>query len=261
MPSRTNVSPGSFRNILKQAAPFIYSISFSGGEPMLFPALVDELIGIADELLAPRTEIDLVTNGTNIEKLPHLRHFSRLSSIHLSRHAPDDIENRRLMNYETAPSLESIRNTLKAMSDSGKVVLNCVLQENSMHSIRDVVEYLDFAISAGVANTAFISMFKANDYCVSHYISPEMLSLETDADFAAWNELHPDQQFYVWNRFRDHDFCRCLSASYKNSQGQTRFYFRCPGEVRRADYCRQLVYTADNLLVDGFGSSRRILLR
>lgn len=33
--------------------------------------------------------------------------------------------------------------------------------------------------------------------------------------------------------------------------GKTRFYFRSPGTDTAPDYCRQLVYTADNKLRDG----------
>ena len=41
--------------------------------------------------------------------------------------------------------------------------------------------------------------------------------------------------------------------------GKTRFYFRSLGTDTALDYCRQLVYTADNKLRDGFGQHRNVI--
>jgi len=158
------------------------------------------------------------------------------------------------------PSVAEIRDFTQNLKDPGKVVLNCVLQKGGVEKCRDVAEYLDSAIYAGVQNSSFITMFMANEYCRENYLSAHMFPFVSDAGYAEWNRIHPDSQFSVWHRFSDREYCHCISGDYRNKSGRTRFYFRCPGNDTPVDYCRQLVYTADNRLQDGFGSGRKTLL-
>lgn len=104
-----------------------------------------------------------------------------------------------------------------------------------------------------------LTMFRANVFCAEHDISPDSFPVFSDRSLSAWNQSH-SARFTVWNRMRDHNFCRCLSGDYQNAEGCTRYYFRCPGPETGPDYCRQLVYTAENRLQDGFGENRTILV-
>lgn len=103
-------------------------------------------------------------------------------------------------------------------------------------------------------------MLQANQYCEDHYLSAFMFPFVTDLGYVGWNNTHPDSQFDVWNRHSDHDYCHCLSGGYRNAEGRTRFYFRCPviGENTPA-LCRQMVFTAENRLQDGFGDNRTVI--
>ena len=123
----------------------------------------------------------------------------------------------------------------------------------------DVCAYLDKAIEAGIRNTSFITMMPANRYCIDNYISLETFAVISDEQVRRFNETH-ESNISIWNRMRDHDHCRCLSGSYESAAGRTRFYFRCPGESRPSEYCRQLVYTPDNKLQDGFGLNRTVII-
>ena len=103
-----------------------------------------------------------------------------------------------------------------------------------------MAEYLEMAAQTGVRNTSFISLIPANDYCIEQFVHPDSLHLEKD------------ERFRIWNRFHDHDFCSCSSGDYKAASGWVRFYYRAPGRAA-VPYARQLVYTADNRLLAGFG--------
>lgn len=242
-----------YEKALKIAAPFVSGVSFTGGEPMLDPPLLTSLIGMADSIIDKSAEFDMVTNGTNLKMLPAVNISGRLSTIHISRHAIDDEKNRRLMMWDDAPCWDDIRETVADLHDPGTVVLNCVLQKGGVRCMDDVCAYLEKAIYAGIQNTSFISMMPANTFCTDNYVSPGVLDVMTDSGVAEFNSTH-DARITVWNRMRDHDYCKCLSGSYESPSGRTRFYFRCPGNSRDQEYCRQLVYTADNRLQTGFGS-------
>ncbi len=215
----------------------ISGVSITGGEPMLYPDLTDRAAELVMEIL-PDTMLDLATNGTNLESILSLRTLDAFEGIHISRHSPDDRINGRVFG-RSMPTAEEIKRLLLRMSDPAKIVLNCVMQKGLVDSEEAVIDYLETAASAGVRNTSFIGMFRANDYCRGHYVSPSLLELM-------------DSRFHIWNHYHDHDFCSCSSGSFDAAAGPVRFYYRCPG-INGASYIRQLVYTADNRLLAGFG--------
>lgn len=255
-----SIDPAKFHNALQTFSQYVSGVSFTGGEPMLDPLLLCTLIGIADELVDRNVEFDMVTNGTNLERLPFMPVLSRLSTIHISRHAIDDYDNRKIMKWNEAPTWKIIRKTAADLSDPGAVVLNCVLQKGGVQNMEDVCAYLDKAIEAGIQNTSFITMMPANTFCIDNHIDPDTFAVMTEDGVRFFNNTH-DSKITVWNRMRDHDYCRCLSGTYETTAGRTRFYFRCPGGSRAEDYCRQLVYTAGNTLQDGFGNNSRCIIR
>ena len=228
-----------FQDALDRIRDYICGVSFTGGEPMLHPQLLDKVIEVTHDTLGSEVEIDMVTSGLNFEKVLSLKTNHYLYSIHISRHRTDDGQNRQLMGIRT-PSLKELEAILKEMQDPGKVVFNCILHKDGIHSVDGMAEYLEMAAQTGVRNTSFISLIPANDYCREQFVHPA--------------SLHPekDERFRIWNRFHDHDFCSCSSGDYKAASGWVRFYYRAPGRAA-VPYARQLVYTADNRLLAGFG--------
>ena len=212
---------------------------------MLFPELVDEVAGAAFEILGPDVRLEMVTNGTNLKKLPELKHLDRFTSVHISRHRAEDEENAALMGF-SAPSAGEIRELVSRLPDPGQIVFNCVLQKRGVETVEDAAAYLEMAAKAGVQNTSFVGLFLANDYCRRHYVSPAALDFEKD------------ERFCLWGQQRDHDYCRCGNGDYRSENGYVRFYFRCPG-TGKAPYARQLVYNHDNRLLDGFGGEEILL--
>ena len=143
------------------------------------------------------------------------------------------------------------------LPDPDAVVFNCVTQKSGVESIDDMSRYLDTAIKLKVRNTSFITMFPASAYCREQYIPPAAL-LWSEMHAEEWNSKHKER-FLIWNQQRDHDFCSCITGSYENLSGRTRFYIRRSGNTPWPKFCRQLVFTADNHLKDGFGVNSKIL--
>lgn len=254
-----HVIPEHFFQVLEDIQPCISGISFTGGEPTLNMELLGQLISGTATRIPDTMEIDLVTNGSNLKELSTAPWIDYLTTLHISRHAPDDEANRRLMNFP-APSITELHRFISSLKDPGQVVFNCVMQRGGVENMEDVASFLDMASELGVQNSSFITMFRANAFCEEHYISGGDFPVMDQKLLEHWNQKHPESFFQIWNRQRDHSYCCCCSGDYKSSHGSTRFYFRCPGTVPAPEYCRQLVYTANNTLQDGFGIGRKVLM-
>lgn len=226
------------KRTLSSAASFVYGVSITGEEPMLCPELVDEVALAVTDIMGTGVALDLVTNGTYLNRVLELRMLARFDSVHISRHKISDIENAMLIGAETS-TIRDVKMMVSQLDDPAKTVLNCVMQKGGVHNVQEMAEYLEMAAWAGVRNTSFVGFFLANQFCKDHYVSPASI------DFSH------DQRFRIWNEFNDYHFCACRSGDYRAAYGNVRFYCRCPGKSG-ANYCRQLVYTADNRLLDGF---------
>ncbi len=231
-----------FKDTLRHIKSYVYGISFTGGEPMMEPELLDHAIEVAAEIMGRDIEIDMVTNGINLNMIPSISSIARLDSIHLSRHRINDEENRKLMGFD-APEISDIQKVLLKLNDPAQVVLNCVLAKKGVCSIEMIADYLEMAAGIGVSNSSFIAMIPANKYCKEEYINPATLDFRTDP------------RFRIWNHFYDHEYCSCSSGDYIARNGCVRFYYRMPG-CKRAPFARQLVYTSDNHLLKGFGQKQ-----
>lgn len=247
-PSKGCFDVSAFSKTLTQIEPYVSGISLTGGEPMLDIPLLEEVVAAVDAQIDRRIELDLVTNGTELNRLPNLRGLDQFATIHISRHASDDAANRRLMGWRDAPSAAEMASVIRNLPDPGCIVLNCILQKKGVHDLESASEYLEMAASIGAANVSFIGMFQANDYCREHYVSPAALGLYSDARYA------------MWNHFQDYEYCQCSTGDYKAKDRYIRFYYRCPGAVRSPNYCRQLVYGPDHALRQGFGKAPEVLL-
>lgn len=234
-----------FRHVLEQIRKQISSVSLTGGEPLLHPGLADAAVEEILQVFGHSIEVDLVTNGSDLNAVRNLKHLADLDSVHISRHRIDDDENSRIMGVHTA-GWDEIERLISSMDDPGKIVLNCVLMKDGVDSAEQAAAYLEKAAAAGVQNVSFIGMSVCNDFCRQHYADPHLL-LQTE-----------DVRFRFWNRYYDHDFCSCSSGSYEAAARGIRFYVRCMGSGK-PPYARQLVYTENNRLLAGFGGEEIVL--
>ena len=234
----TSFDIGLFRNTLCRIKDSISGISITGGEPMLFPSLVDDVLEVITDVYDRYIETDIVTNGFNFTEFPHLKHLDDLDSIHLSRHRIRDDENNRVFGIPVS-SADDIRTVVSGLSDPAKAVFNCILMKDGINSVEKISEYLEFSADLNISNTSFIAMAPVNAFCRDQYVDPSGFDLSKDA------------RFTVINRLQDHTYCKCSSGSYRAKNRSVRFYYRCVGS-HKAPYARQLVYTADNRLLAGF---------
>lgn len=237
------VDPARMSSVLSELMPNLSGVSLTGGEPTLERDTFADVLHVVRELVPPDIMLNLATNGTGMEELQRKGLFEPFSTIHISRHAVSDEENRKIMGFP-APSAGDLEQLLARAEDPGVFVLNCVLQKGGVETPEDVRAYLEMAAGIGIQNVSFIGMFQANSYCQTHAVSVAKVA---DAVFA-----EPD--FRLWNHHKDHQYCSCLTGDYHAEKRWIRFYFRCPG-AEKAAYVRQLLYTADNRLLQGFGDS------
>lgn len=235
----------SFRETLIKIKDDVYGVSLSGGEPMLEADLIDEILLTVRNILGDRIEIDMVTNGIHFEKIVHLKNLNELNTIHVSRHHIDDAINDSLFGFHTVPK-DTLKHVISGLKDPGMIVFNCALIKGYVDSVEKIAQYLEFSAEMNVQNTSFIGLSICNDYCRENFIDPASL------DFS------DDPKFHIWNTQKDHEYCKCCTGSYEASLRPVRFYYRCIGK-QKAEYTRQLVYTADNRLLAGFSGKEIIL--
>ena len=235
-----------FSQITSRIKDHVYGISLTGGEPMLCPELIDEITNTVETIFSREEELDLVTNGIDFHRILDLRHLRRFYSVHLSRHRLTDGENDLLFGFPTV-SWRELKQIISKLDDPGMIVLNCLLMTGGIDSLEKAETYLELAASAGVRNVSFIGMSNCNAFCEAHYIDPSEL-------FSKRND-----RFHIWSQYHDHTFCSCMSGSYDAAPGSIRFYFRSIG-TGKPSYTRQLVYTADNQLLAGFGGAEISIL-
>ncbi|MGN1022754.1 MAG: radical SAM protein [Lachnospiraceae bacterium] len=236
-----HVDPAKLSPVLTALLPHLSGVSLTGGEPTLAKDAFAEVLQVVRKQVPQNIMLNLATNGTGMEKLQQEGLFDSFSSIHISRHAVSDEKNREIMGA-ASPSTGDLKQLLAKAEDPGVFVLNCVLQKGGVETAEDLCAYLEMAAGIGIQNVSFIGMFLANSYCREHYVSPAKLA----------EDVFARQGFRLWNHQKDHRFCSCLTGDYHARSRWIRFYFRCPG-TEKADYVRQLLYTADNRLLQGFG--------
>lgn len=228
-----------FCETLMKVKDHVYGVSLTGGEPMLEPELTDEILSVVNQVFGDEIEIDMVTNGIHFDKIKSLKNLNTLTTIHVSRHHFRDEANRQLFGFDV-PETNLLKQVISDLKDPGLIVFNCALIKGYVDSVDKIAEYLEFAADLNVSNTSFIGLSVCNDYCKEHYIDPASFDLSTDS------------RFHIWNTQRDYQYCHCCTCSYDALSRPVRFYYRCIGK-ERAQYTRQLVYTANNRLLAGFG--------
>ena len=194
------IDPASYQVMLGRIKDYLYGVSFTGGEPMLYPDLANQIIAITHEICGAHVEKDLVTNGTGFERILDLLDIEHLDSVHLSRHMITDAENDKLFGFSTV-SAEDIAMVIAKMDDPAQIVLNCVLMAGGVDTTQRLSHYLEFATELGVRNVSFIGLSRHNEFCEANYIDPRQLDMSHDA------------RFHIWNEYCDHEYCSCSSGS------------------------------------------------
>ena len=142
------------------------SVSVTGGEPSKDPRLPRILRVLRAWDGRKRT---VTTNGSGLldrregERVIDWICGSGVEHLNISRAHPDNERNAGIMRYRDSLNIEGLREVVRTTRDSGtRIRLSCVLLKNAIHSLEDVLTYLDFAARLGVENVIFRQLMKTD---------------------------------------------------------------------------------------------------
>ena len=110
------VDPIKLSSVLSDLRPHLSGVSLTGGEPTLAGDTFAEVLRIVREMVPLNIMLNLAANGTGIETLQRQGLYDAFSTIHISRHAVSDEENRRIMGFD-APTAEDLKDLLAHAED------------------------------------------------------------------------------------------------------------------------------------------------
>lgn len=224
----------------------IRGIKITGGEPMLYPDMVSDIIDmIYDIWTDDYFEVSLDTCGVDLEGLLRIKRLAQLDQVHISRHHYDDDINRSIFGVKV-PGMKELTKAIRSVSYRDLFILNCMLMKDYIGSRDEVHKYLDHAIEIGVGKVSFITGNPINSFIREQAMDYSTLINEEDPSF-------------LFTRgFFDYNICRCRDGIYTSDKGDLiEFYGRCTLS-EGIDYTRGLVYGADNRLTCGFGGEEII---
>lgn len=217
----------------------IRGVKITGGEPFYDIELLNQVISILFKIFGFEFEVSVSTNGIGLKNLDKLEYLRYIETIHLSRHHYDDKINRELFGYDV-PNTQELKKYIANIPYKDIFVINCMLLKDYINSPDEVHKMLDYAISIGVPKVGFMGCTQINAFAKEQYIPFEKVINDNDSSV-------------LFTRgFTDYEFCRCRDGIYASPNGEIiELYGRNTGAAE-PDYCRGLVYGADNYLRTGF---------
>lgn len=200
-------------------------ISFTGGEPCLFPDIILQLlqrISVSDECAF--TQVQLNTNGLSKDSLT-IMHHPRLDSVSLSLHHYDP---------ETLSHLYGRRiefNPIDETKDiSNKLNISCNLIKGYIDSPEEIERMIQYADENGLKTIGFVSLMRKNQYCEDRFI-----------DFRKIDVSSIPSLILSSNRARV-NICGCTNYLYTGKNNPIDVYFRINENP---------MYCGSSLLFDG----------
>ena len=195
------------KSILDLVHKNISRISISGGEALLYPKELEELLKLVQTY---NKNIIVNTNGAYLLKNLDMLNKYDIGSIQLSRHHYEDEKNNEVFKVNTI-SFEDLKN-LKLNAD---LRINCLLIKNYIDSKEEIIKFLEKISETDIAQVGFISMTQVNDYAKENFVDYRDII----------GDLGPD--FVETQRLSDGDACSCNHNLYVAKNGKTIFvYFR-----------------------------------
>lgn len=217
----------------------VQSLSFTGGEPFYDIGLLDSIVSMVFDIFGKTLEVSISTNGTGLRDIHKIKDLKYVDAIHVSRHHYDDEINNSIFGIKM-PSKQELTEIVSTVSFKDIFVFNCMLLKDYINSREEAHNFLDFSIDVGVPKVAFMTCTPINDY-----------AREQSIDFRS--VITEDDPMIMFTRgFQDYEFCRCRDGVYVSKEGRvTEFYGRSTNSGN-CDYCRGIVYGADNCLRVGY---------
>ena len=217
----------------------IHSISITGGEPMINP---DKLFNLLNMIYSidKNLEVQISTNGYNLKELKNFDKINDLESIHISRHHYDDIINNEIFKTNTIATTEDIIYLQEFLDDKKIININTMVMKDYIDSLKEIKKMLNYVGETGVYKNGFVSLMKCNDYSKEKFINFNDI----------FNNL--DENFFKGHHFYSKNYCECIDGMYLTDKNKLVEYYARMVKECDCPYINQLVYTSDNKLKSGF---------
>ena len=192
------------RRVLETIRPLNPSISITGGEPTISNRLVS-ILELVNELgFRKRT---ITTNGSGLFRVINnktiLQHLidNKFDHLNISRVCIDEKLNKEIMQYEPGLycSNEMIKEISKQVKNTNlKIRMSCVLLSQSVHTVNQIKEYVDFYKAYGINNFIFRQLMDYDHKAVNkekiEYCDKNKVDLNE-----IWKEIesHPEMKPYL----------------------------------------------------------------
>lgn len=224
----------------------LHSISLTGGEPMLNPDKVNDMLNLIWSI-DKKIEVQISTNGLNLREIASFDDPNRLESIHISRHHYDDNKNIEIFGTNTIATTDDIMFLQEALTNKKIININTIVMKDYIEDLEGIKKMLDYVGETGVYKNGFVSLMKCNGFSEDHFINFNDI----------FNNL--DSNFLLANRFFAGEYCECIDGIYASKNARlVEFYARMVKDCS-CPYTTQLVYTSDNTVTAGFG--KKVLLK
>ena len=217
----------------------IHSIGITGGEPMVNPDKLNDLINLIYSIDS-KLEIGISTNGYNFREFKNFDRVNELESIHISRHHYKDDVNYEIFKTDTVASTEDIMFLQEFIDDKKIININTMVMKDYIDSLREIKRMLNYVGETGVYKNGFVSLMKCNDYSIEKFINFNDI----------FNNL--DNDFFRGHHFYSKDYCECIDGIYLTDNNKLVEYYARMVKECNCPYTNQLVYTSDNKLKSGF---------
>lgn len=221
----------------------VRGVKITGGEPFYDIKLLNEVVSALYESFGLDLELSISTNGMGLERIREIKYLEHIEAIHISRHHYDDRINGELFGGAAVPSGARLKEIVRSISFPDIFVLNCMLLRGYIDSREEAHRFLDFSGDIGVPKVGFMVCSPINRYAKEHRVFYE-------------DVLSDDDESLLFTRgFYDYEICRCRDGVYLSKEGKLVEFYGRSTNTDGYDYCRGLVFDADNHLRDGFGGA------
>ena len=214
----------------------IHRISISGGEPLIEPNKLEEVLKIVNSY---NRMITLNTNGKFLKDNIEMLNKYKIDSIQISRHHYEDEKNNEIFKTEVLP-LEEI-NTIDSKAELN---INCLLIKNYIDSKEEVIKFLESVSDTNISYVAFISMMQVNQYAVDNFVDYHDIidSFSQQIIYIDGKKVYMEDGIRELFSYKDNDRCSCDNFLYTAKNGkEIFFYFR---------YTKDFGYSGRSLLFD-----------
>ncbi len=206
-------------------------INITGGEPSMYPEIVNQILDTATSEQYHQIHLHLNTNGLLPASQAMMRHL-RWNSISMSIHHYD---------LKKLTAIYGVPISKKAFAfediDLDRVNASCNLMRGYIDSNTEVERMLKYAITLGLPRLGFVALMRVNDYCHDHYVDFDEIKFEAIPHL-----------YFTESRNRGND-CKCSNYLYNHSGKILEVYMR---NYANPNYCESSLMYDGQYLRQGF---------